>query len=688
MTNNIRQSQVESEVTPNTFTDYRKILSTLTSDLERLRSYSRTLSLNASIQPIDDILERVQSNSFSVAVVGEFKRGKSTFINALLGQDILPSDILPCSATLNRVTYGVSPRVRIVYRDGREEEIAIDQLADYVTKLTPESEETAVNIKEAIVYYPVFYCQNNVDIIDTPGLNDDASMTEVTLSVLPHVDAAIMVIMAQTPFAESEQKFLETKLLTNDLGRIIFVVTGIDRFNNPEDADKSVKYIKDRIRKLVLQRAKDQYGEDSPEYEVYQKKIGNPKVIGLSAYQALKAKQTGNGELLIKSRFPEFEATLEEFLTHERGAAFLQVPINRLIASATEILSTLNLQQAALSSQKEEFQATYEQSVAAITTLRTRNAEEMKLIDAAAENVQRHVEPLIWQLESELKQSAQEVINLAEITSGELRNKQVLIERLGKQISDAVEKAAQRQAEKIQDEIDRGLFKEMSRLQEFATSIDIAMHRIEMQFLSISTYNVTRRNESNESVIDLVAHAIGLEGVAMGFKEAGLKGAAVGAAGNVGGIVAGVVLAKMLALTIAGPVGIVIGVLSMFSGRELVKLVFSGERLENFKTNYQQAVVVEIERQLRENPIDRKINEQIFEIFASLKQKVRQEVDVLLDNTQNTLTELYAKRERNEVLSEQQQRDLDQMSTETQRILDNAQWLSKQLRHEVNVESA
>jgi GTPase SAR1 family protein len=525
MTTDNRQTKIEVETTPNTFTDYRKVVATLVGDLERLRSYAQSLSLNGSIQPINDVLDRVQSNSFSVAVVGEFKRGKSTFINALLGQDILPSDILPCSATLNRVTYGVTPQVRIVYRDGREEEIAIDHLANYVTKLTPESEETAINIKEAIVYYPVFYCQNNVDIIDTPGLNDDASMTEVTLSVLPHVDAAIMVIMAQAPFAESEQKFLETKLLTNDLGRIIFVVTGIDRYNNPEDSVKGVKYIKDRIRKLVLQRAKDRYGEDSPEYEVYKKKIGDPKVIGLSAYQALQAKQTGNGELLVKSRFPEFEAELEKFLIHERGSAFLQVPINRLIASATEILSTLNLQQNVLAMKKEEFQTTYEQSVTEIRTLRNRNAEEMKLIDAAAENVKRHVQPLIWQLEDELKQAAQEVIDLVEVTPAELRNKQGLMEKLGNQVSEVVERAAQKQAEKIQDEIDRGLFKEMSRLQEFATSIDLALHRIQMQFLSISTDNVTRRNESSEGVAELIAHATGLGAEVMKHKNK-LKGKA------------------------------------------------------------------------------------------------------------------------------------------------------------------
>ena len=334
-----------SDLPPITFTDYRKVLATLIRDLERLRHYSQILLLSESVQRIDDVLERVQSQAFSVAVVGDFKRGKSTFINALLGQDILPCDILPCSATLCRITYGLKPRVQVVYRDEREEEVAIDRLDEYVTALTPESEEIAARLKEAIIYYPAPYCKNNVDIIDTPGLNNDANMTEITLSVLPRVDAAIMVIMAQAPFAESEVKFLETNLLTSDLGRIIFVLNGIDRISNPEEVSKHIKYVCTRILKLVLQRAKDQYGEDSPEYEVYKKKIGHVKLFGLSASQALQAKQTGNRELLAKSRFLEFEAALEKFLVQERGAAFLQVTINRLIASSTEILNAPNLRQ-------------------------------------------------------------------------------------------------------------------------------------------------------------------------------------------------------------------------------------------------------------------------------------------------------------------------------------------------------
>jgi GTPase Era involved in 16S rRNA processing len=255
-----------------TFKDYKKTIISLISNLRQLQDYARKLKLNSSVNLIEEVLTKISTNSFTIAVVGEFKRGKSTFINALLGEEILPADILPCSATVNRVTYGTIPRVKVIYKEGREETIEVEQLGEYVTKLTPEAEEVAAKIQEAIVYYPIHYCQNNVDIIDTPGLNDEESMTEITLSLLPYVDVAIMVVMVQSPFSEYEREFLETNLLSQDLSKIIFIATGIDRFNNPVDANKGIKYIEDRIEKLVLQRAKEQYGEKSPEYQIYLQK--------------------------------------------------------------------------------------------------------------------------------------------------------------------------------------------------------------------------------------------------------------------------------------------------------------------------------------------------------------------------------------------------------------------------------
>lgn len=673
---------------PGTFTDYKKVVITLVNDLKRLRDFSKKLGLGNSIPLIEDVLERVHNNTFSVAVVGEFKRGKSTFINALLGQEILPADILPCSATLNRVTYGVKPSVKIVFWDDREEDIDIDRLSDYVTKLTPESEERASNIKEAVVYYPVNYCQNNVDIIDTPGLNDEANMTKVTLSVLPKVDAAIMVILAQSPFSETEREFLETKLLTTDLGRIIFVVTGIDHFNKPEDADRGIKYIKDRIYNMVLKRAREQYGEESPEFEVYRKKIGEPKVFGVSGYQALEAKRTGDSpDLLAKSRFPEFEAALEKFLTQERGATFLQVPINRIIGSASEILKTIKLRENALMMQQDEFRTAYDQSVAELQSLRDRNAEEMKLIDEASQKVKQRVEPLIWQLETELKRAATEVINTAEIKPGDLRNKKLLTERLGRKVSEAVQIAAKRHSEKIQGEIDKGLLQEISRLENFANSVELVLQRVEMHFLSIDAETRSKARAEGETVGTALAMSTPILGGAwLGYREAGFKGAAVGAAGSLGATFAAAMVVTVIGLPVTFPVFVVVGMLSMFSGSWLTKKVFGGEQVVNFRANFVEGVCYEIEKQLRENRIDQKVYSQITEIFDGLKQKVRQEVESLLENTQNTLSDLRAKRARDEMTTEHQQQELVQMRDEAQQILGNAERMSRQAIQQVNLE--
>ena len=407
------------------FVDYKRSVLTLSADLKRLRDFSEKLALENSIKLIDSVLKRIEDDSFSVAVVGEFKRGKSTFINALLGQEILPADILPCSATLNRVTYGLKPQVKVIYKNGREEDVAIDRLAEYVTKLTPESEITAADVKEAVIYYPVHYCQNNVDIIDTPGLNDDRNMTDVTLSVLPQVDVALLIIMAQSPLSEYERDFLENKLLTNDLARVIFVVTGIDRFNRPEDGEKVVANIRDRIENFVLQKAEKQFGKDSEEYKVYVKKIGTPKIFGLSAYQALSAKRTGDNALLHQSRFPEFETALEKFLTQERGAISLQVPINRAIVSAIEIIKTINIQEGTQQMSQEDFHTSYDASTAKLAALRQRKVEEMQKIDAATTQAKQAVAPLLSQLEHELKQAAIQVIKSEVINPIDLEKSKV-----------------------------------------------------------------------------------------------------------------------------------------------------------------------------------------------------------------------------------------------------------------------
>jgi len=156
-------------------------------------------------------------------------------------------------------------------------------------------------------------------------------MTAITLSVLPHVDVAILVVMALSPLSESERAFLENHLLNENLGRILFVVTGIDRCNSPEDVEKIVVNVENRIRTYILNGTEKRYGKESEEYKVCVSRIVQPKVFPMSTYQALQAKQNHDHTLMAASRFSEFEAALETFLAEERGIIFLQVPVNRVV---------------------------------------------------------------------------------------------------------------------------------------------------------------------------------------------------------------------------------------------------------------------------------------------------------------------------------------------------------------------
>ena len=186
-------NQTKKMIDYSTYSSFKDTVSSLNEDLEELLDICEELKLSNTADSIRETIAKTADDHFEVAIVGEFKRGKSTLINALLGQDVLPADVLPATATLNRVTYSDEPYVQVEYKDGRSEQVDIDELENYVTKLTLEAEEVAETVKEATVYYDTDFCKNNVDIIDTPGLNDDEQMTNVTLSILPKIDAAVFV---------------------------------------------------------------------------------------------------------------------------------------------------------------------------------------------------------------------------------------------------------------------------------------------------------------------------------------------------------------------------------------------------------------------------------------------------------------------------------------------------------------
>ena len=669
------------------FINYKQTMTSITTDLKKLREYSEKLDLNGNINGIDEILKRMANDNFNVAIVGEFKRGKSTVINALLGKNILPVDVLPTTATLNKITYNVTPFVTVEYKDGRKEQIGIEELDNYVTKLTRESEERAKTIKEAVVYYPINYCKNGVTIIDTPGLNDDAAMTEVTMSVLPTIDAALMVIMAQAPFSESERDFLESKIITSDLGRVLFVVTGIDLLDE-EDVDRVLENIKRRIQEHVLKKAESVYGVDSREYQTYQRKLGNINLYGLSAKKALKAKVKGDVQMLEDSCFPTFEAALEKFLSEERGAITLSVPVSRIKTASMELVKAIQLRMSSMDMMASEFEKKYTAALGEIESVRKERSREFDTVNENADKAFAGLLPMIDSYWDTVEQAVSDAIDAYPISNSDLKkeNAAATARALTNQVKNAVAKVSQTVSERIQNAINVALEGEAQRLAGFENYFFQATERIHGMFMPQRT-----SVSGGDSVIGVVANSLvgfGIGGVYVGFKEAGWRGALLGGATGVGGMALGNIgvfglLMPALAIPITWPVvivgSLVVGTLSLFSSKWVVDKTFSREKIETYKASFKAQVLEEIQRMKGENNFAETVRRQVDEAFGALKEKIRKETENILEDTQNQLTQIKVELAQQQVSGSKEKEQLDEMLESINQICVRAEELEQQL---------
>jgi uncharacterized tellurite resistance protein B-like protein/GTPase SAR1 family protein len=302
------------------FQEYRKQLDTICGKLYLILldgSDRNVLSPNLT-EEVTKVSRKLESQCFRVAVVGEFSKGKSTLLNALLGEEIQPVRDIPCSGTVTVLKYGPQQRVICKYKDGREEEISPQQYKDKASI----SEEAALGsvgdaivnseIKEIIFEHPnIELCTNGVEIIDSPGLNEQAERTLVTEQVLKTTDAVIFLTHAQNALTEKERELLlylkkELNPGKDDEGpKSIFVLVNFADLLRREESRKQVRQ---RVETIVKSQNLI---------------AGENRIHFISAQSALDAILDGTENEYVKS-FQDFTKSLEQFLTEERGAITLQ----------------------------------------------------------------------------------------------------------------------------------------------------------------------------------------------------------------------------------------------------------------------------------------------------------------------------------------------------------------------------
>jgi hypothetical protein len=231
-----------------------------------------------------DLVARLAADRFRLAVVGQFSRGKSTLMNALLGGAYLPMGPVPMTSVITTVRYGSRPRAIVRRRaSGLGTEVPLSQVAGYVAQASATRSELQVLSVE--VEIPAEILRLGFEFIDTPGVGSAIEInTATTRRFLPQADAVVFVTGFDSPLTEAEVEFLADA--ARYAGQLVVVVNKRDLVS-AADAAGAAEFIRERLRELEL---------------------GGPGLFGLSALEALEAVTGGNSERLASSGVPELHA--------------------------------------------------------------------------------------------------------------------------------------------------------------------------------------------------------------------------------------------------------------------------------------------------------------------------------------------------------------------------------------------
>lgn len=242
---------------------------------------------------------KLQAERFNLATVGEFKRGKTCLVNALLGEPLLPMGVAPLTSVATVVGHGPAFAATVRFLDGTERPIGRAELAEFVTE--PGNPGNAKRVREVRVEHPAALLRNGLRLLDTPGVGSiHGHNSAAARAVLPDCDAALFVLSADQPLSQAELDFLAE--VRGHAQRVFFVLNKIDYLSGPE-LDAALAFTRAALAEVL--------GE-------------TVRVFPVSARQGLKGGGWMDAGLREQSRLPALVAALEEFLVADKGRLLLR----------------------------------------------------------------------------------------------------------------------------------------------------------------------------------------------------------------------------------------------------------------------------------------------------------------------------------------------------------------------------
>ncbi|MGF1489512.1 MAG: dynamin family protein [Prochloraceae cyanobacterium] len=277
---------------------------------------SGKLGLEREIDRLSQQGENLAKGVFKLLVMGDMKRGKSTLVNALVGDRLLPTDVTPCTAILTILKYGSQARATLYFNDDRapqqisfaefQRDYTIDP--DRAEQLEATQELAFPDVDRAEIEYPLDLLKGGIEIVDTPGLNDTEARNRLVFEYINKCHAILFVLSATQIYTQEERRYLNNYLKDRGV-EIFFLVNGWDKIRSglvdPENSAE-LTAAEGKIRQ-VMRSNLAQYTE-----------LYEERVFEVSALEALRL-QKKSPEAIKETGFGKFLDSLDRFLTLDRA---------------------------------------------------------------------------------------------------------------------------------------------------------------------------------------------------------------------------------------------------------------------------------------------------------------------------------------------------------------------------------
>jgi ribosome biogenesis GTPase A len=278
----------------------------------------------AVIKNMEKALQKRRTEPFSLVVLGDFKRGKSTVINAILGKNVTPANVAPETFTINSISYSEKPGAEAVLKNGERFPVSSDDLVrDRLERLS----QTFTAGLDYIDIRDNAEILRDIRIVDTPGLSDLDRLDKQVQDYLVNADAVVYIASALSPMSESEQNFLAAYVRPLAFGKFFVLVNMIDAMNTMDDIQKVIGRITEKCQAIIP----NCYVYGVSGIDEYRRKIGlnRPDIKGFQEFY--------------ENEFLKFELALKREVILQKDTIKNQRVIAMLKIMTSNFLSRINM---------------------------------------------------------------------------------------------------------------------------------------------------------------------------------------------------------------------------------------------------------------------------------------------------------------------------------------------------------